>query len=252
MSVVISTIILSATLLVVVLTASGYANALLRGEVENSEFSQAKEVLSSIDRLIEKVTSTSGSSGYVRCGFVTTYPIVENTGKSLSLYAGGNLLKQVDTTVVKIRGGRDVTGTFRTISGGSAPLVFGVSTPLGWLYTNRSDAEDTVLDYSRARCVYKGIVQLYNGTGYQNFNQVELTIVKLNRGSVSFGSTGTFVINNNDFETTQLQYSGNFSISAQFGGLIQNTSLSQLGGNAGYQTLLNLFVVSVTVSVVQG
>jgi hypothetical protein len=252
MSVVVSTIILSATLMVVVLTATGYANALLRGEIENSEFSQAKDVLSSVDRLIEKVTSTSGSSGYIRSGFVTTYPIVENTGKSLNLYAGGIPLTQVDTTVVKIRGSRDVTGTFRNISGSSTPLVFGVSTPLGWLYSNRSDAEDTILDYSRARCVYKGIVQLYNGTGYQNFNQIELTIVKLNRGSVSFASTGAFVVNNNDFETTQHKYSEDFSISAEFGGLTQNTSLSQLGGNANYATLLNLFVISVTVSVVQG
>ena len=183
---------------------------------------------------------------------MTTYPIVENTGKSLNLYAGGILLKQVDATVVKIRGGRDVTGSFRTISGGSAPLVFGVSTPLGWLYSNRSDAEDTILDYSRARCVYKGIVQVYNGTSYQNFNQIELTIVKLNRGSVSFGNTGAFVVSNNDFDTTQYRLSGDFSISAEFGGLTQNTSLSQLGGNANYGTLLNLFVISVTISVVKG
>lgn len=216
------------------------------------EFNQAKDVLSSVDRMIEKVTSTSGSSGYIRSGFVTTYPLVENTGRSLKVYVGGVLLKQFETTVVKIHGGRDVTGTFRNISGSSAPLVLGVSTPLGWLYTNRSDGEDAILDYSRARSVYKGLVQLYNGTGYQSFNLVELTVIKLNRGSVSFSSTGAFVVSNNNFETLQYAYTGDVSVNAQFGGLSQTRSLTQLGGNPAYKTLLNLFVVSVTVSVVQG
>jgi len=239
-------------LLIIVLSASSLANQLLKGEVENAEFNQAKDVLSSLDKMIEKVTSATGSSGYIRSGFLTTHPRFEETAETLKVLANGTLLKELDTSVVKIRGGRDVTGAFRDIAGNSTPLVVGVTAPMGWLFTNRTDAEDVVLDYSRARCVYKGFAQLYNGTEYETFNVLEVTVISLSSGSISFTKTGSFVVQNKALETKQYRFTGNFQVEAERGGLRKTVSLAELGGNTGYRTLLNFFVIYVEVSVVQG
>ena len=256
-----ATVILSSTLLIIVLTASSFANQLLRGEIENTEFNQAKDVLSSLDKLIERVTSATGSSGYIRAGFLTTYPLIEATGKTLTIRANGTTgdeTLELNTTVVKIRGGRDVTGTFQDISGSSAPLVAGISVPLGWLYTNRTDAEEVVLDYSRARCVYKGLAQLWTGTDYETFNILEITVVSLLRGSISFKDTGAFVVQNKGLAPVQYQFTGNVQVEADYGGYSERVRLDasdpdeDLGGNPSYRTLLNFFVINVEVSVVQG
>jgi len=260
-SAVVATVILSSTLLIIVLTASSFANQLLRGEIENTEFNQAKDVLSSLDKLIERVTSATGSSGYIRAGFLTTYPLIEATGKTLTIRANGTTGDEtlgLNTTVVKIRGGRDVTGTFQDISGSSAPLVAGISVPLGWLYTNRTDAEEVVLDYSRARCVYKGLAQLWTGTDYETFNILEITVVSLLRGSISFKDTGAFVVQNKGLAPVQYQFTGNVQVEADYGGYSERVRLDasdpdeDLGGNPSYRTLLNFFVINVEVSVVQG
>jgi hypothetical protein len=252
LSVVISTVILSATLLVVVLTASTYANQLLRAEVQNSEFNQAKEVLSSLDKMIVKVTSNTGASGYIRSGFVTTYPSVPSTGKSLKIYANNALLKGFETTTVSIHGGYEVTGAFQSISGVSSPMVVGVSSSNGWIFTNRTDAEEAFLDYSRVRCVYKGVVQLYNGTAFESLNVIELTAIQLVRGSIEFKDSGSFIVQNQNLETYQYEYAGNVAIRAELGNLAKTQSLSQLGGNPSYHTLVNLFIIKVQVSVIPG
>lgn len=252
LSVVISTVILSATLLVVVLTASTYANQLLRAEVQNAEFNQAKEVLTSLNKMIEKVTSNTGSSGYIRSGFVTTYPSIPSTGKSLKIYADDALLKEFETTTVSIKGGYAVTGASQNISGTSSPMVIGVTSSNGWLFTNRTDAEEVVLDYSRARCVYKGVVQLYNGTAFESFNIAELTAICLTRGALSFKDSGSFVIQNQNLQTNQYKFDGNVVIRAEFGNLSTTRSLSQLGGDLSYRTLVNVFIIYVEVSVIPG
>jgi hypothetical protein len=245
-------VILSATLLAVVLTASGYANQLLRAEVQNAEFNQAKEVLTSLNKMIEKVTSNTGASGYIRSGFVTTYPSIPSTGKSLKIYADDTLLEEFETTTVSITGGSEVTGAFQNISGTSSPMVVGVTSSNGWLFTNRTDAEEVVLDYSRARCVYKGVVQLYNGTAFESFNVVELTGICLARGTLSFKDSGSFVIQNQNLQTNQYKFDGNVVIRAEFGNLSSTRSLSQLGGDVSYRTLLNVFIINVEVSVIPG
>ena len=252
LSVVISTVILSATLLVVVLTASSYASQLLRAEIQNSEFNQAKEVLSSLNKMIEKVTSNTGASGYIRSGFVTAYPSIPSTGRSLRIYANNALLKEFETTAVSIHGGSSVTGAFQSISGTSAPMVTGVLSSNGWLFTNRTDAEVVVLDYSRARCVYKGVGQLYNGTAFESFNVIELTAIQLTRGSIEFKDSGSFIVQNKNLETYQYEFAGNVAIRAEFGNLATTQNLSQLGGNLNYHTLVNLFIIEVQVSVIPG
>lgn len=249
---VLATLVLSSTLLVIILSASNFANQLLRGEVENTEFNQAKDVLSSLDKMIERITLTMGSSGYIRSGFLTTYPRFEASGKTLRILAGGMVLKESNTIVVKIRGGRDVSGAFQSISGNSTPLVVGISAPMGWLFTNRTDAEEVVLDYSRARCVYKGPAQLWNGTDYETFNVLEVTVVSLSSGSIAFKDTGAFVVQNEALETQQHQFTGDIQVKVEFGSISEARSLSQLGGNPSCRTLLNFFVINVEVSVVQG
>ena len=255
---VLATLVLSSTLLVIVLSTSNLASQLLRGEVESAEFNQAKDVLSSLEKMIERVTSATGSSGYIRSGFLTTHPRFEASGQTLRALAGGILLKELNTIVVKIRGGRDVSGAFRGISGDSTPLVVGISAPMGWLFTNRTDTEEVVLDYSRARSVYKGTAQLYNGTGYETFNILEVTVVSLSSGSIAFKDTGAFVVQNKGWETQQYLFpKGDLQIEAYRGSLSKVIKLSDpqpggLGGNPSYRTLLNFFVITVEVSVVQG
>jgi len=257
-SVVIATLVLSSTLLVIVLSTSNYANQLLKGEVENAEFNQGKDVLSSLDKMIERVTSATGSSGYIRSGFLTTYPLFEASGTTLKIIAGETLLGEFNTIVVKIRGGRDVSGAFRSISGYPTPLVCNISAPMGWLFTNRTDAEEVVLDYSRARCVYKGLAQLWNGAEYEPFNVLEVTVVSLSSGSIAFKDTGAFVVQNKAWEPPQqlLFPKGDVQIRAEFGdsNKVVNLSDPSLGGASApsHQTLLNFFVINVELSVVQG
>jgi hypothetical protein len=253
LSVVISTVILSSTLLVIVLSASSLANQLLGGELQNAEFSQGKDVLSSLNKLVERVTSGTGSSGYIRAGFVTTYPRLEATGKTLKVFANSTLLEQLNPVVVKIRGGSDVTGAFQNISGTSTPLAIGISAPMGWLFTNRTEREEVVLDYSRARCVYKGLNQLYNGTGYETFNVIEVTVFNVSSGGfVNFQKTGSFVVQNLALETKQFQFNGNVQVKAQYGSLTSIYGPPVASDGKKHRTLLNFFVINVQVSIVQG
>ncbi|MEM3561188.1 MAG: hypothetical protein QW149_07425, partial [Nitrososphaerota archaeon] len=65
----------------------------------------------------------------------------------------------------------------------SKPLiVVGVSEPLGYIYTERAkNAAWIVLDYSRVRIVYTGILSLFNATtdSYENFNDVKIIYINI-------------------------------------------------------------------------
>ncbi len=254
-----STVILSSVLLVIVGVSSYAASNAVNFQIENSQFDQAKNILLALSQVIKKVMFISHSSGYVRCSFLNTIPqFVKASGyMTLTINSeGGNWTYTIPVNVIRIKGGRFVgVLTPRNLLGDNSLLLTNVSSPLGRVYTFQSDGAWVALDYMRARCVYMGTSDYFNGTGYERFNVVEITLVNLTFGIFEPETQAYITSQNLGIEADPpIQVSGNFTIKVNLTstGEEVSCSLTDLGGNPEYPTLVNLVFINIEVSILKG
>lgn len=74
MSVVLSTIFLAAAILTITLAAVFVSNVVLQQQLDQSEFEQAQNNVLTLVDIIEHVSVTPGSSGYVQMNLRTAHP----------------------------------------------------------------------------------------------------------------------------------------------------------------------------------
>lgn len=252
-STVLSTVILTSVLLVVVITASFSANNVVNSQIENAQFDQAKNVMLALDNVVKKVMFKPHSSGYVRTSFWTTIPFLEETGENLTVLADGNPEQEIPINIVKIQGGRGVTSpNTEDLVGGGSLLLTAISDSLGRVHVFYSGAPWVSLDYCRVRCVYSGTVEFFNGTGYDTYNLIEVTILKVSFGASQVQDKASFIVQNTGTEAEQRQFSGNFSIGVQNQELEETVYLTDLGGDPSHPTLINFLVVRIEISILGG
>jgi hypothetical protein len=160
MSVVLSTVILSAALLGVIWIANAAATGAINSEMEGASFDQSKYALTSISDVVKRVMFTPDSSGYVRVSFVNLLPYFTAMGKSLTM----NITDPSNSTlnrsygfplnVIKIQGGSMVgVSTDRDIIGVDKVALNDTINPLALVKAYQSGGAWLQLDYARARCV---------------------------------------------------------------------------------------------------
>jgi len=252
-STVMSTVILTSVLLVVVITASFLANNVVNSQIDNAQFDQAKNVMLALDSVVKKVMFKPHSSGYVRTSFWTTIPQLEETGENLTVLVNGNLEQEVQVNTVKIQGGKGVTSPItEDLVGGGSILLTTVSDSLSRVHVYYSGAPWVSLDYARVRCVYSGTVEFFNGTGYETYNLVEVTALKVAFGASQVQEKASFIVQNTGTEAKQRQFSGNFTIRVQNHEMEETVYLTDLGGDPSHPTMINFLAVGIEVSILGG
>ncbi len=250
---VISTVILTSVMLIIVLTTSFLANNVVNAKVERAQFEQAKNVILSLNKIVGKVTFEPKSSGYVRASLWTVIPYKEEIGENLQIWVNQILMHEVPINVMKIRGGNKVSvSTYEDLIGSDTLLLTDVSHPLGRVSSYQSDGAWIALDYSRVRCIYSGTSELYNGTDYEIYNLVEITVIKMTFGIFEVQEKASFTAQNIGVETYQNSFYNNFTIQVKNSDNEETIYLSDLGGDPLHPTLINFVVVNVELSILGG
>ncbi len=187
---VVSTVILSAVFIAATLIATYTASYIILMHSESIEFEQAKNTMILLATDIEDIALKPKSSAYVIFNSRAGGPAFDmNVGSlTIKLKHGTKELvpiQDLQINFMKYRGGSFVgLSSIEYLRGSeNKPLiVIGVPEPLGYIYTERSsNAAWIVLDYSRIRIVYHGILSLYNITtdSYEDFNDVRIVYINI-------------------------------------------------------------------------
>jgi hypothetical protein len=188
-SVTISTVILSAIFIAATLIATYTAGYVIQMHSESIEFEQAKNTIILLATDIEDIVLKPKSAAYVIFNSRAGGPSFDKNIGEMTITIEGEtnwiLAQNLQINLMKYRGGSLVgLSNVEYLRGDeSKPLiVVGVSEPLGYIYTERSSsAAWIVLDYSRIRVVYNGILSLFNVTtdSYENFNDVKIIYINI-------------------------------------------------------------------------
>lgn len=250
---VITTVILTSVMFIIVLSTSFFANNLLTANIERAQFEQVKNVVLAFDKIVDQVTFKPQSSGYVRSSFSTTIPYFVEGGESLQVWVDQTLAHEVPINKIEVLGGSQVSvAASEDLIGDASLLLTKVSDSLGRVCVYQSEGAWIALDFSRARCIYSGISELFNGTDYETYNMIEVTIIDLTFGVLVVQTEACLTAQNIGVECSQNIFSNDFEIRVKNGETEESISLSDLGGDPAYKTIMNFVVVSVETSVLGG
>jgi len=258
METVLTAVILTSTLCVIVFAASGAANDATSAEIEKAQFDQARNVMLALDKLIKRIIYKPQSSGFVKGSFWTTVPHFTNTGEDLTitLWNGTQMVSQFvfPVNIVKIKGGpRASVASDRNLVGNESLILRDVSSSLGRVREYQLAGAWVALDYSRVRCINSGVIQYYNGTGYEPYNVIEITVVNITFKDFQVQEQASFTIKNKGLDSTQEHFvsGSNLKIVVNKPSSEEILPLEQLG-NPSYRTLVNLVVINIEVSLLGG
>ena len=252
-STVISTVILTFTMLIIVLSTSAFVTEVFNVQAENVEFEQAEYVMLTLANSINGIIFKPQSSSYIRTGFRTTMPQLTDTGENMTIRIDDNITATIPIRTISIQGGSRVDVSESNLVGGEELLLTDISNPLHRIYIDRNDKAEVVLDYSRIRCIYLGTSTFYNGSGSELYNVIEITVVKISFGSIRTYNEAIFSVRNTGVDISQIEKEqGDHTIRVSLSGDEESVSLTELGGNTTYPTLINLQIVNIEVSLVGG
>ena len=180
---VVSTVIITATLLIVLVVATALASSMLEIQLQNLEFEQAKTVMMALDKVIAEVSLRPGAASSVqfnqRRGGIGVY---RGEDMTIRVYRdSGPVLEITDATyVVKYRGG-SMASAAPTVLSGSSGLIVEAPKPLGHVRVEVGDGAWIVLDYNR--------VSVLNNT---SLGTVDVFFILLRPGT--FGGTGIVTV----------------------------------------------------------
>ena len=255
LSEVISTVILTSVMVVIIVTASYFANDVLSYNVENVQFDQSVNAVLSLERVAQSIMFRPQSTGSVKTSFVTTDPCVAEEGTMVVL-VDGNETASITVNSFKVEGGDQVgVSTTHYYLGDSSLLLVGLNESMSCVYKYQDQGAWISLDYGRIRCVYLGEMNYYEGENPEpeTWNTVEVTVVRLSSGDIDPFDSSRIILRNTGIQTQQIeQGAGDFDITVQFSGVEDSISLTDLGGNATLSTLINLSIIDLEISVVGG
>jgi len=177
---VISTVIITATLLIILVVASSLAISMLEIQMQNSEFEQAKTAMLLLDRTIMDVSLRPGAASSVqfnqRSGGIGLYKgeviKVEILSSSNTIWS-----RTVNSHMVKYRGGSMVSAAEANLTDPGG-LIVDMSKPLGYIRIESGNGAWIVLDYDRVRV-----------TVNREIGTMDIYLIRLEPGV--FGGSGT-------------------------------------------------------------
>jgi len=232
-SIIVSTVILSAIFIATTLVAAYTANYVIQMHSESIEFEQAKNTMILLATNIEDTVLKPNSAAYVVFNSRAGGPSFDIAKGELTVTLEGEKIwtpiQNLRINFMKYKGGSLIgVSNMEYIRGsGSRPLiVVGVSDPLGYIYTNQSDSAWIVLDYSRIRVVYHGILTLFNSSinDYNYFNDVKILYINILPGE--FHGSGRIYVK---AENLGISYQSNIFSSSSI-----NLTVSALGRHESY------------------
>lgn len=189
------------------------------------------------------------ATGSVQTSFPATYPYIDGSG-TISVLV--NEIEQTSFPEVSFRilGGSYVgVPIIKNYVGNDTLMLIGFGGTLSRVHTFQSNGAWVSLDYDRIRVVYSGVAEFYNGVGFELYNIVEVTAVRLVSGDITAFERARVIIENLGVEATQLERTGNPTIKVQLSGREETVNLVELGGHIDYPTLINLAVVTLQISI---
>jgi len=255
-STVLSSIILASVLLVIVGTASYTANNAINFQLEEAQFEQAKNVIISLDKLIKKAKFSTGSSGYVRASFQNMEPQFTQGDYNLTLTLSGgtqNWTYNFPINTLKIKAGSYVgINGHENLIGTNSVFVDNLYDSLGRVSIYQLNGAWLTLDYSRARCLYTGVTDFYNGTDYEAFNIFEVTLINITIGEVDVATNSFLIAENIGLSTAFIEIAGNFEITVTSETDETSKSLVDLGGDPAKGSLVNMVFINMKISIFGG
>lgn len=253
LSPVIAAIILASVLGIIVFVASNIANDIVGAQVEEAQFEQAKYVMLSLDKLIKRIMYEPESSGYIKTSFWKVTPYFERAVGNLTIEAP-ELEIIVPINVIKIKGSSRVgVSAEQNLLGDESLIITDLTKPLGNVKVYQKHGAWISLDYARVRCVITGRnIAYYNGTGYEPHNTLEITLIKIEFKDFRVGEQASFIARNVKITSMQRNIDrGNFTITVKRTDLnkVESICLSNLGGDPGHKTILNVAIITIEVSI---
>ena len=258
---VISTTIMTAAILSIVLSTFAYASYVLSIESASSEFTQAQGLMLSFNNMLRDVTLRENSRAFLRFSFRTSGPNFVQTGQSITVnvsQTSGHFytpLSASPISVFRIKGGTVVGTSNSTLMGSGSILLTEPASILGRVTVNQSNGAWITLDYARVKINYLGLQSFYNGTGLENYNIVEIMYLNFTRGSWSGSNILTISAANIGVKSTQLPiFSKTNPITFKVTGgwptsQSMTTTLIDLGGDPSKRTLVRTVFVNMELSV---
>lgn len=256
LSPVIAAVILASVLSIIVFVASNLANDIIGAHIEEAQFEQAKYVMLSLDRLIKRIMYEPESSGYIKTSFWKVTPYFEKAVGNLTIEAP-ELEITIPINVIKIKGGPMVgVSVKQNLLGDEDLIIADLTKSLGNVKMYESNGAWISLDYARIRCINTGRnVSYYNGTAYEPHNTVEITLIKIEFKNFRVGEQASFVAKNAGITSIQRNLGKeNFIITVERTDLnkVESIRLSELGGDPNCKTLLNVAIITIEVSILEG
>ncbi|MEM1998033.1 MAG: hypothetical protein QW241_07510 [Candidatus Bathyarchaeia archaeon] len=229
---VISTVIITATLLIILVVASSLAISMLEIQMQNSEFEQAKTAMLLLDRTIMDVSLRPGAASSVqfnqRSGGIGLY---EGEALSIEIRSGSNSIwsKTINSYVVKYRGGSMVSAAKADLTDPGG-LIVDMSRPLGHVRIESGNGAWIILEYNRVRI-----------TVNRELGTMDIYLIRLEPGV--FGGSGTVNVRvqNKEIKVESKTLSG--------GGLTVRVEVGGLSREQDYSGISVVRVIEVTIMV---
>ncbi|MEM3551277.1 MAG: hypothetical protein QXV01_09340 [Candidatus Bathyarchaeia archaeon] len=203
---VITTIILSATLLVILAIASFAAANLLELQVASADFEQAKTNMLLLDDVIQEVALRRKSGGYVefnqRSGGINIITTMETL--KITDQFDATLYESPPLVIFVYRGGSKVAGADSRLKGCDVryvPYVFNITNrtdSISYLRIETGNGLQIKLDYNRVRVANSGLIIVNE----KKVNVTEITFIRLITGTISGKGTETITVNVQNFDAT--------------------------------------------------
>jgi hypothetical protein len=210
LSTVISTIIITAALLIILVIASFVATSILDLQMTDSEFQQAQSNMELLDSTIQDVSLRPGAGGYVQfnereggIGIATTTDSLSITIQDSShQLTFNNLLQLIYSGGPSASAAVDPSTGYTSLRGAPNSTYVSLTEGLGFLRLEQDNGAKIKLDYDRVRIVSTGLID------DQGTNLVQITFIHLVRGDINAtsGTVNVMVQNSNTILNPPLSF----------------------------------------------
>lgn len=240
---VISTLIISASVLVVTGIASFLALNVLELQSQQTEFDQARSNMQILASIIEDTGVKPGAGSFIRfnertggLGYVDTNPLTVTTKVN---GAPADLLISVDKPLnLTYRGGRLVSTFDENVTGTPDLMIEGLATPMGFISQQQANGAWLNLDFNRVRIVTGNDVTV----GNNKYQVVTVTFFKVSVDPGNFTGSGNLEVKvqNEKIQPTQYTYSGDVTITVSHGTATKDYTITKAGSSAGIIVMVNV------------
>jgi len=253
-SVVISTLILSASILTITLVALFVSNSVLEQQLDISEFEQAKNSVLTLVDIIEHVAVSPGSAGYVQMNLRTAHPnFVNGLGPiTVTVSSISSPILDGKTGSLEVGGGRyvGVGSGIEVLVGRDDLIVENAYDPLGYVYVIQQNGAWIIMNHARVRVSDMGVFAFHEGDEIVERNVVRVSFINMTFGTIRVFGTGTLnlVARSNRTIVEPYRITGTeLSVTVDFTGRPSESFTIQLPSGVG-ETIVYVVRVDVEIS----